>query len=372
MNVLKTDVTRAEASNRRLDVIVLHPAKTAAGGIVNATLFHALSLQSVGLSVEIWTGSHAVAARAEKLGIECFYSSSLASAGMCLVSLDIFKRALSARRRGIRAILSEGAKLWLHSKLLFPNAAQAVVFHNRSVGGRKRYPIWIAISRRHQTELQKLAISKGLDRQVKYVPNGPMPTAESKLSARTVRDTDDKNGFTFGSASNFAQKKNIPLLIHAFSIVLAQNSNAHLVLAGDGVDRAKCESAVLKHGVEGHVTWLGWIDNMIDFYRKIDVFCLPSDDEPFGLVVVEAMQAGLPVIATNTFGPSDVIEVGKTGFIVPIGDENHFADAMINMLRNPSFAKNMGINGQQIVASSFVPEVIGSRLASALGFSIET
>jgi 2-deoxystreptamine N-acetyl-D-glucosaminyltransferase/2-deoxystreptamine glucosyltransferase len=107
----------------------------------------------------------------------------------------------------------------------------------------------------------------------------------------------------------------------------------HLAIYGDGAMRPQIEHAItLTPGLDGRVVLHGMIANPREAYEKIDVLVLPSVAEGFGLVLIEAMAAGVPVIGTNVDGIRDVIEHEQTGLLVPPRDPRALA-AAITLLR---------------------------------------
>ena len=80
---------------------------------------------------------------------------------------------------------------------------------------------------------------------------------------------------------------------------------------------------------------------------------LPSKDEPFGIVLVEAMAAGKPVVATRTGGPLDIVEEGVTGLLVEAGDDKQLADAILELLGDPERAAAMGQAGRKRAEEHF-------------------
>lgn len=101
-------------------------------------------------------------------------------------------------------------------------------------------------------------------------------------------------------------------------------------------------------GLQNVVTLCGQVDDMDGFYNSLDVFVLPSiKPEPFGLVVIEAMEYGLPVIATNHGGPTEIIQDSVDGYLVDYVNCEEMAQRIIELLKDESLRRNMGIKAQQ-------------------------
>lgn len=126
--------------------------------------------------------------------------------------------------------------------------------------------------------------------------------------------------------------KNFVLLIRAFSKVL-QKIDARLIIAGEGSQRKLLESTIKKLDIIDKVSMPGFVVNPYVYMRRSSVFVLSSNFEGFGNVVVEAMACGLPIISTDCpSGPSEILENGKWGKVIPVGDINSMSEAILSTL----------------------------------------
>jgi glycosyltransferase involved in cell wall biosynthesis len=101
--------------------------------------------------------------------------------------------------------------------------------------------------------------------------------------------------------------------------VTAGVEGAVLVLVGDGEDRAAAVSLAEELGVSERVRWLGYRDDLGSLYSAFDVFLLTSANEGAPVVVIEALAAGVPVVATDAGGTASVVDAGETGLLAPVG-----------------------------------------------------
>lgn len=148
-------------------------------------------------------------------------------------------------------------------------------------------------------------------------------------------------------ASKLEGRKRPMDLLQAFERVVKgrrQIRDAYLLYAGDGSERRRLEAVARNRGLN-RVRFLGF-KNQSDLprlYDLADVFVLSSQWEPWGLVVNEVMNAAKPVIVTDRVGAaSDLVEDGRNGFVVPMGDISSLADRIDTVLRYPEMAKEMG------------------------------
>lgn len=145
--------------------------------------------------------------------------------------------------------------------------------------------------------------------------------------------------------------KGMDTLITALPRLLTTWPELQLVLAGSGDDRAWLEDFAEKNGVERHVHFLSGLTNeqLAACYKACEVFALPSRGEGFGLVYLEAMACGKPVIGGTHGGAPELIQDGVTGYLVPHGDPIQLATALQTLLADPQHAREMGVRGRQTV-----------------------
>jgi L-malate glycosyltransferase len=168
--------------------------------------------------------------------------------------------------------------------------------------------------------------------------------------------------------SNFRGVKRVDDVVSVFARI-ARAMPARLLLVGDGPDRVKAHETAEAEGVIDRVLFLGKQASVAELLACTDLFLLPSENEAFGLVALEAMACGVPVIATRTGGIPEVVEHGVSGYLAPIGDVAAMAAAGIDLLRDPqawqrfSEAARRGAEGfsaEQVVAQyeSYYTEVL--------------
>jgi len=133
--------------------------------------------------------------------------------------------------------------------------------------------------------------------------------------------------------------KGYPYLLEAAPTILARFPTAYFVLAGNPDDRAAAEAQIARLGIEGHVSIVGFRSDVVNLLRSADLFVLPSLAEGFSLAIVEAMAAGLPVVATRVGGAAEIIEDGHNGFLVPPADSEALARTVRHVLDLDSASK---------------------------------
>jgi glycosyltransferase involved in cell wall biosynthesis len=152
-------------------------------------------------------------------------------------------------------------------------------------------------------------------------------------------------------------------LIEAMARVRERVPEAHLAIIGHEDTRGedgKQLSAGLRQliadlGLQEHVHWVGWRDDTPQVMADLDVVAVPSWEEPFGLVVTEAMSMERPLVACNTGGLPEIVTDGVEGLLVPPRDPQALAEALTRLLQDPELRAEMGRKGRERVYRQFTP-----------------
>lgn len=162
-----------------------------------------------------------------------------------------------------------------------------------------------------------------------------------------------------------AFEKNIELIIDMFANVRRAVPDALLLIAGDGPALTALRARAARRGVEADVMFIGYLERekaLLDCYRCADVFVFASRTETQGLVLLEAMAVGTPVVSTAVLGTKDILEQDGTGGIVAADDPDQFADAVVGVLRDDTLRATLGSAGRRFVADRWSSPVMGARL----------
>lgn len=147
------------------------------------------------------------------------------------------------------------------------------------------------------------------------------------------------------SAGRFAAQKNNSGLLRAAAEVARKVARPfRLELVGDGPERDALRTLAATLGLADRVSFLPWQprEALVARYRAAHVFALASLEEPFGLAVLEAMACGLPIVATRTSGPEQLVRDGENGVLVPPGDESALAGALAALIEDDGLRARMG------------------------------
>lgn len=198
------------------------------------------------------------------------------------------------------------------------------------------------------------------------IPLG-LPASDDPREDRGVPEAllDLKQRRTILFLSRIDPKKGLEGLLHALALLVREQPTATLVIAGDG---GTAYVATLKRlceqlGIIAHVHWIGFVQGELKqaLLRHSEFFLLPSWSENFGVAVVEAMAAGLPVIVTSAVGVSDLVRDYSAG-IVADNTPDALHDAMTELLSSHQLRQKMGAAGVKAVAENLTLDVYGQRL----------
>ncbi|RYG69083.1 glycosyltransferase family 1 protein [bacterium] len=153
----------------------------------------------------------------------------------------------------------------------------------------------------------------------------------------------------------FVREKGIGVLLGSMSAVLAQEPKARFVVVGGGSDRPKFEGFARWSGLEDRVTFAGFISGepLHELYRIADVAVFPSLYEPFGIVALEAMAAGVPVVASDAGGLKEIVVHDATGTSTFAGDSSSLAWGIRRVLGDPVRAKRLAASASARLAVEF-------------------
>lgn len=201
--------------------------------------------------------------------------------------------------------------------------------------------------------------------RIRLVPEGIDLARWQRGAAETPRRSD---GATILCVARQYPRKHIADLLRALPEVRRAVPAAHAVIIGDGPEHGNLRRLAAELKLSNAVQFLGAIpddDAVARWYRCANVFCLPSVQEGFGIVFLEAMASGLPVVATRATAIPEVVPDGRAGLLVPPGDVEALAAALTALLREPARRTELGAYGQEharqydwrVVAGQFLAQV---------------
>lgn len=171
--------------------------------------------------------------------------------------------------------------------------------------------------------------------------------------------------FTVGVVARLEKAKGIEWLIRAVARIAAEagSSNGRIccVIVGTGSEEESLRALARSVGVAERVRFAGYIPHAARMMETFDLFVLPSIEEPFGLVCVEAMASELPVVATRVGGIPEIVKDGETGLLVPPADDEALAKAILRLASDPGLRRRMGEAGRRRFLEFFTAEAMARK-----------
>lgn len=314
------------------------------------------------------------------------YEDTLNAAGVTLHSLNMKRGAAepAAVLRLVRLLRQEQPAIlttfMYHANLLGRLAGRlarvpAVVssIRNENFGGPSRERVMRLTDRlaTATTTNSRLAATSLLRRRVvpaaklRVIPNGlDVPhyrwTAEERMLTRTELGV-SASGFLWFAAGRLEEQKDYPTLLQAFSKVARKRPEAELRIAGRGSLQETLQGLLQKLGLVDQVAFLGARSDIPRLLAASDSLVLSSAWEGLPNIVIEAMAAGKPVVATETGGVAELVTTGTNGFLVAPGQPAALADAMLSLMELPAEEQNrLGLAGRlQATGNYSIEQVVG-------------
>ncbi|RRR75497.1 MAG: glycosyltransferase family 1 protein [Candidatus Viridilinea halotolerans] len=203
--------------------------------------------------------------------------------------------------------------------------------------------------------------------KVQIVPEGIALGAWQKLLAQAPAASPESQ--TILCVARQYPRKHIADLVHAFALIQPKFPQARLVIIGDGPEHQRLQHLTAQLDLRQSVTLTGALPTsaaVAAWYRRAAIFCLPSVQEGFGIVFLEAMAAGLPIVATHAAAIPEVVPDGRVGDLVPPGDVHALAERLAALLANPQRRRELGAAGQNHVIQYDWP-LVAERFLQAVG-----
>lgn len=228
----------------------------------------------------------------------------------------------------------------------------------------RRTTLIVALSPGQRADL--LAMKIGRPERVGVIPLGLEldPFLEAQTRRGGLRRHLDLRPDTklVGIVARLVPIKDHETFLAAAARVARADPAAHFVVAGDGPLRARLEAAAQRAGLGARAHFLGWWGDLPALYADLDVVALTSRNEGTPVCVLEAMAAGVPVVATAVGGVPDVVRHGETGLLVPPGDPAALAAALASLLADPDRRSALGLAGRRVAYPAYDAKALIARV----------
>ena len=204
----------------------------------------------------------------------------------------------------------------------------------------------IAVSKAVRDYLIKEKLAQG--ERIVIIPNGIATGGKWKVESGKLRSRNYANQI-IGTVGSLNKMKGQEYLVTAMTEVIKSYPHAMLEIVGEGEERENHKSQITNLKLERHITLLGKRDDVEKIMSRWSVFVLPSIAETFGITILEAYATGVPVVASNISGISDLVTNKKTGILVEAGDSAAIASNIIKLLDHPAEAAKLVRGGKEKV-----------------------
>ena len=204
----------------------------------------------------------------------------------------------------------------------------------------------------HAIVANSLAAKAQLEREgvpenrVRVIPNGV--SVERFVPVPDVRPVQ-----TFVTVANLRPEKAHEILLRAAALLVPSHPRLSFVIAGDGPRGAELRAMADRLGLADRVRFAGHVEDVPTLLAQAEAFVLPSTSEAFPNAAIEAMAAGLPVVASAVGGLLDLVDHGRTGVLVPPSDPSALAGAMASLVSDPARAARLGAAAREEVAHRY-------------------
>jgi glycosyltransferase involved in cell wall biosynthesis len=245
-----------------------------------------------------------------------------------------------------KAVILKAVGAWeLEQGVLNPARRRQLLYRGILVILR-RADVWVAVSE----HLRRAIADAGVPpERIVTIPNGVDTVG---FAPRPAREEQEKGTGVAPQAvfvGRLVKEKGLLVLLQAWVLVMQRIRGAALHVVGGGPLEDELRALVRHLGIASSVRFHGHQQEVLPFLQAADLFVLPSYVEGLSNTLLEAMAVGLPVVATRISGSEDIVDEGKTGFLVPPGEVPALAEAIIALLENPAGAAAMGRQARQRV-----------------------
>lgn len=236
---------------------------------------------------------------------------------------------------------------------LLPNIKFIAVCHNNWLKHTPDYKNYIMVSKYIESDLPKNA-------NIFHIPN-----AISLLEKPVVKTTDSAN-ITIGALGRIVDYKGFHILIQAFAKAKATIPNIKLIIAGDGEMMNELKAMTQTLHLTDDVSFLGWIKDKSAFFSKINIFCMPSLIEPFGIVALEGAKYATPLIVTDAEGPKSIFTHNHDCLMTQKGNIEDLAKQLTLLIQDQHLQKTLQKNATKLLNTKYSLDNMQENLTKML------
>lgn len=248
------------------------------------------------------------------------------------------------------------------AKLVKP-VAQSIpvvgVAHNYSLDYLLELDYILSITQDLKSHLVNLSYP---ETKIFHIPN-MINSSAIKLGTTQIKF---RNPPVIGAMGRFVKKKGLDLFIQALSILKDEGVEFQAIIAGNGEEEANLKALTKALDLQGSISFPGWVTDKDQFFSSIDIFCLPSTHEPFGIILLEAFCHNKPVVSFKSEGPSEIGSDNKTLLFAELGNARDLAEKLQHLLTTKALAPKLAQAGRDLIKENYSLDVVQQTLNSCV------
>ncbi|WP_341791160.1 glycosyltransferase family 4 protein [Rickettsia endosymbiont of Gonocerus acuteangulatus] len=321
------------------------------GGIQQAFLDYNTALEMQNIEV--------INVTSYKAKINSFISSNFKIPNLLsfdLISVLVLKYKIYKTKPDI--IIAHGNRAINFSKLAkTPKTKLIGIAHNYSIKALRGCDFVIALTHHMKEHLLKNNFSES---KIFILPN------MINITKEFTPNKSYKKPVVIGVLARFVAKKGVDVFINAIKILQDKNYEVQAVIGGNGEEQDNLTALVNKLNLQDKILFTGWVNDKDKFFEQIDIFCLPSLHEPFGIIVLEAMENSLPIVSTDTEGPSEILKHMQDRLICKARSPEDLAKSIAYLIDNPQKAEQFSQKAYLKLTQTYNIKVISEKLVTLL------
>ena len=325
------------------------------GGIEQAFLDYSEAMHMAGLEVFALIQPDA---KIEESSLYQFANQVIKIRNMCkwdFLAMKKIKKTLASIKPDV--IVTHGNRAFTLMKKASGNKHPVVALaHNYSVKNFRRADAVIAITEAIKMEVIKAGAKPDNVFKIPNMIKIPQSRSRTKVSDYPV----------IGVMGRFVKKKGFDTFIKALKEVAAAGHDFRAYIAGEGEERDDLIDLCRDLEIDKKVHFIGWVNDKKNFFSSLDIFCVPSLHEPFGIVILEAFAYNVPVITTDSEGPNEIAKHEKDALFVTKGSSKELSEALIRLLNDAALAESLKKNALNSVQTRYDMSIISGVIKSAL------
>lgn len=273
-----------------------------------------------------------------------------------LISILILKYIIYKTKPDI--IIAHGNRAINFSKLAKTSNIKLIgIAHNYILKGLRKCDFVIALTHHMKEHLLKNNFSES---KIFILPN------MINITKTFIPNKAYKKPIVIGVLARFVAKKGVDVFINAVKILQDKNYETQAVIGGNGEEQDNLTALVNKLNLRDKISFTGWVNDKNKFFDQIDIFCLPSLHEPFGIILLEAMENSLPIVSTDTEGPSEILKHMQDGLICKARSPEDLAKSIAYLIDNPQKVEEFSQKAYLKLTQTYNIKVISEKLVTLL------